>query len=171
MLKEIMILALITAFPLAELRLSIPLGILGSKMDLPLLGTFTGFGLSWPIVFAVCVISNIIIGILVFFLLNKFVALVTKIKVVDRVYQFCVRRTQDKIKDAVEKYGWLGVAVFIGVPLPGTGVYAAALGSHLIGLSYKKFIIADIIGVLIAGTLVTIITLTGKGLFAFMFGG
>ena len=171
MFKEIMILALITAFPFAELRLSIPLGILGDKMDLPFLGTWTGFGLSWPVVFAVCVTSNILVGIIVFFLLNKFVSLITKIKSVDRLYQFCVRRTQSKIKDAVDKYGWLGVAIFIGVPLPGTGVYAAALGSHLIGLSYKKFIIANVVGVLIAGILVTIITLTGKGLFAFIFGG
>jgi uncharacterized membrane protein len=65
----------------------------------------------------------------------------------------------------------LGVAIFIGIPLPGTGVYAAALGSNLIGLSYKKFIIADIIGVLIAGIIVTIITLSGRGLFTLLFGG
>jgi uncharacterized membrane protein len=171
MLKEIMILALITAFPFAELRLSIPLGILGSKMDLPFLGTWTGFGLSWPVVFAVCVISNILVGLLVFFLLNKFVYLVTKIKSVDKMYQFCVKRTQHKIKEAVDKYGWMGVAVFIGIPLPGTGVYAGALGSHLIGLSYKKFMIANIVGVIIAGILVTIITLSGKGLFTLLFGG
>jgi uncharacterized membrane protein len=56
------------------------------------------------------------------------------------------------------------VAIFIGIPLPGSGVYTGAVASFLIGLNFKKFIIADIIGVLIAGILVTIICLTGAGL-------
>jgi len=67
-------------------------------------------------------------------------------------------RTQKNIQKYVDKYGELGVALFIGVPLPGSGVYSGALGAYVIGLKLKKFIIADIIGVLIAGTIVTIIS-------------
>ena len=67
-------------------------------------------------------------------------------------------RTQKNIQKSVDKYGELGVALFIGVPLPGSGVYSGALGAYVIGLNFKKFIIADIIGVLIAGTIVTIIS-------------
>jgi uncharacterized membrane protein len=59
----------------------------------------------------------------------------------------------------VDKYGELGVAVFIGVPLPGTGVYSGALGSYLLGLNRRKFMIANIRGVVIAGAAVTAICL------------
>ena len=70
----------------------------------------------------------------------------------------------------MQKYGPIGVALFIAVPLPGTGSYAAALGSYVLGLDKKKFAWANLIGVTIAGILVTLITLTGKGLFELIFG-
>jgi len=76
-----------------------------------------------------------------------------------------VEKTQKKIHKLVEKYGELSVAVFVGIPLPGSGVYSGALAAYLIGLDFKKFTIANIIGVLIAGTLVTIISLTGMQAF------
>ena len=75
------------------------------------------------------------------------------------MYNKIIEKNQKKIKKYVDRYGEIGVAIFIAVPLPGTGSYSAALGSYLIGLSYKKFIIANFIGVLIAGVIVTLITL------------
>jgi len=71
----------------------------------------------------------------------------------------------EKIHKYVDKYGLLGVSIFIGIPLPGSGVYSGALGAYLLGINFKKFLIASIIGVLIAGILVTIISLTGVEMF------
>lgn len=59
----------------------------------------------------------------------------------------------------VEKYGELGVAVFIGIPLPGSGVYTGAFGAYLLGLDKRKFGVANVIGVLIAGVAVTVLCL------------
>ena len=74
----------------------------------------------------------------------------------------------DKTYDEyVEKYGEIGVAIFIGIPLPGSGVYTGSMGSYLLGVSKKDFIIACILGVLIAGTAVTLITLFGSGAWHF----
>src|SRR3989344_6897923 len=148
-------LTVITFIPVLELRASIPLGIsvLGKE--------------SWLFVFTVCIIANIIIGAIIFVLLDKIVRFVKKAEAVNVLYNKYVERTQRKMKPLVEKYGELAVAVFIGVPLPGTGVYSGALGAYVIGLNFKKFIIADIIGVLIAGILVTIAILTGIEAFQF----
>jgi len=49
----------------------------------------------------------------------------------------------------------MGVAIFIGIPLPGSGVYTGALGSYLLGVQKKKFMVANAIGVLIAAVAVT----------------
>ena len=117
--------------------------------------------------FVVCVIANILIGIIIFVLLDKIVFLIKKFKSIENLYNRYVERTQKKLHPLVEKYGELAVAVFIGIPLPGTGVYSGALGAYVIGLNFKKFIIADIIGVLIAGILVTIAILTGIEAFQF----
>jgi uncharacterized membrane protein len=145
-------LIIITLIPTLELRASIPYGILN--------------GMDWWLVFFVCVVANVILGVVVYFLLDKFVDLVTKIKFIDKIYSKLVERTQKKIKKYVEKYGEFGVALFIGIPLPGSGVYTGALASYLLGLKYKKFIIAEVIGVVIAGTIVTLVVLSGGGLFS-----
>jgi len=145
MINNLLYLIFITLLPFLELRASIPYGINVLKMP-------------WFTVFIVCIIANIILGIIIYFLLDKFVHLFLRYKFFSKPYNHIVVKTQRKIQKYVDKYGELGVALFIGVPLPGSGVYSGALGAYVIGLKFKKFIIANIIGVLIAGTIVTIIS-------------
>jgi len=148
MLNNIILLVLITFLPFLELRASIPYGILVLGMD-------------WLGVFLICVVVNIILGILIYSFLDKIIHFFLRIKILDKLYNKYVEKTQKKIHKYVEKYGEFAVAVFIGIPLPGSGVYSGALAAYLIGLDYKKFIIANIIGVLIAGVIVTVVSLTG----------
>ena len=148
MLKKIGRLILITLVPALELRASIPVGILHDEMP-------------WPIVFAVCVVANIILGIVVFWALNRVVALLTRIKFIGFLYDKYVERTQHRIDKAVEKWGEWAVAVFIGIPLPGSGVYSGALAAQLIGLKFRKFMVANVVGVLIAAVIVTAISVLG----------
>jgi len=151
-MNEILNIIWITFLPFLELRASIPYGVL--KTDL-----------HWFTIFSTAVISNIILGILIYYFLDKIIFIIKKIKFIEKFWDYYVEKTQKKIHKAVEKYGEWAVAVFIGIPLPGSGVYSGALAAYLIGLERKKFIIANIIGVLIAGILVTIISLTGAEAF------
>jgi len=145
-------LILFTFIPALELRFSIPVGIMTYNMHfIP--------------VFLICVIANFILGIVFYLLLDQIVKLLCMIAFIDRLYQKKLVASQKKIKKFVDKFGELGVAIFIGIPLPGSGVYTGALGSYAIGLKFKKFIIADLIGVTIAGVLVTIATFVGGGIF------
>jgi len=165
-MNPIIELVLITLAPFLELRASIPYGILGGTLKLPFgLGSLNGLGMEWYWVFLICVVVNIFLGIVVYYLLDKFVHLVIKVRWIGKIYDKIVIRVQSKIEKSVEKYGELGVALFIGIPLPGSGVYSGALGSYLIGLKFKKFIIANIIGVVIAGVVVTLVVVSGDGLF------
>lgn len=152
-MAEILQIIMITFLPFLELRASIPFGIFSTD-------------LSWEVVFIICIISNVIIGILIFVLLEWLIKLMTIIKPVEIIWGKYVERTRRKIHKGVEKYGEWAVIIFIGIPLPGSGVYSGALASFIIGLNFKKFIIADIIGVLIAGILVTIVSLTGSEIFS-----
>lgn len=164
MLSELITLALLTWIPFLELRYTIPAGILNGTVNLPFGMALHGYGLNWFIVFCVCVISNILIGIIIYFLLDRFVKFFLRYKWFTRTYNKIIAGPQKKIKKAVDKYGTFGVAIFIGIPLPGSGVYSGALGAYAIGLGFKKFIIANIIGVLIVGIVVTIITLVSSGI-------
>lgn len=148
MINDILMIVLVTLLPFLELRASIPYGILRTDFH-------------WSIVFLIALITNMLLGPIVYILLDKVVHIFLRIKIIDWVYQHYVEKTQKKIRKYVDKYGEIGVAIFIGIPLPGSGSYSGALGSYIIGLNFRKFIIANIIGVLIAGVIVTLIMLTG----------
>ncbi|MBN2104834.1 small multi-drug export protein [bacterium] len=148
MIISIVWLALITLIPTLELRASIPIGIFKMADQL-----------SWPVVVLICIIVNILLGWLIFWVLGPAFSLIRKWHWFDQKVWPVLERTQYKIHPYVEKYGELGVAVFIGIPLPGSGVYTGALGAYLLGVDRKKFTIANVLGVLIAGAAVTLICL------------
>lgn len=149
---DILIIILLTLLPALELRASIPYGILISQMH-------------WLTVFLICVVVNAILGPVVYVLIDKFIHVFLRVKHLEKLWDRTVERTQRRIHKYVEKYGVFGLSIFIGIPLPGSGSYTGAVAAYLLGFKLKRFIIANIIGVLIAGTIVTIVVLTGGELF------
>lgn len=148
MIYNILILAAITLIPMLELRASVPFGIFSMQEEL-----------SWVVVSLVCIGVNILLGWLIFFILSPIFNLFRKWRWFEEKVWPRLEKTQHKIHPYIEKYGELGVAFFIGIPLPGSGVYTGAFGAYLLGLDKKKFFIANVIGVLIAGTAVTVLSL------------
>ena len=151
MLKAIAILFCITLIPGLELRASIPMGILGGRwIDSPM---------DWPTVVITCVLSNILIGSAFFFLLDPLVKTFRRISWIDRLLERYLDNAQRKLKPNVEKYGFWGLAIFIGIPLPLTGAYTGAAGAYTLGMKRRQFMLANVVGVLIAAVCVTIISL------------
>ncbi|MFO7888979.1 MAG: small multi-drug export protein [bacterium] len=148
MIQNILILAAITLIPMLELRASVPFGIFSMKDEL-----------SWLLVTLICIGVNILLGWLIFFIMSPVFNLFRKWNWFEKNVWPRLEKTQNKIHPYVEKYGELGVAFFIGIPLPGSGVYTGAFGAYLLGLDKRKFFIANVIGVLIAGTAVTVLSL------------
>jgi uncharacterized membrane protein len=149
MLVKILILIGVTFVPALELRASIPLG-------------FFGYNMHRPTVVLICVLANIALAFVFYWLLDTFIKwLRHKWAWFQRFYDRQVARVQRKIHKQVERYGEWGVAIFIGVPLPGTGVISGAIASYALGLDRKKYYIASILGVLIAATAVTLVCLLG----------
>ena len=140
---------LLTLVPALELRAAIPYGVYA-----------LGRG-QWPVVFALAVVTNIALGPVVYILLDRFLHLVLKIKFCDRLWQRMVVKTQKKIHAKVQKYGVLVLGLFIGVPLPGSGVYSGAAGGYVLGFSHRDFFKATVLGVIIAGVAVLLVTLLG----------
>jgi len=146
---------LLTFAPGLELRASIPYGILVA-------------GLPWFVVAPACILINILLGPIVYFFLDKMLHLALRIKIVDRIWQRVITRVQKKIHHKVEKYGVWGLSVFIGIPLPGSGVYSGAIGGYLLGFTRREFYGATVIGVLIAAIVVTAVVMTGSTTFDFL---
>jgi uncharacterized membrane protein len=154
MLKQTLILVLITLVPALELRASIPYGILGKESW----GITPGL-MSWPAVVTVCALANILLGWAVFWILAPIMTWLERFAWFRQVLEPVIERTRRRLRPYVDRYGELGVAVFIGIPLPGSGVYTGAFGAFLLGLDRRKFAVANVLGVLIAATAVTAVTL------------
>ena len=72
-----------------------------------------------------------------------------------------VERTREKLKGGIEKWGALGVAVFVAIPLPATGAWTGTIGAWVLGLPKRKTLPAVILGVIVAGAVVTAVMLLG----------
>lgn len=69
-----------------------------------------------------------------------------------------------KNKSSIEKYGFWGLVIFVGIPLPGTGAWTGALIASLLDMNKKKAFLAILLGVFMASIIMMIISfgLIGK---------
>ena len=137
--------------PITELRLSIPYGIL-----------FTD--LNWKTVYIISVIGNIMIGIFVLFILPYMITFISRFYVLKKIYTYCIKRTSSK-SQIINNLKYVGLIIFVAVPLPFSGVWSGALASNILSLSKYRSIMAIIYGVLISSTIVTYLTFLGKNIF------
>ena len=150
-LTKLIVIIIISVIPTIELRGAIPFGILGN-------GEFCKFGhcidagdpINPLLVFVVAVSANILIIPILFKFLDWFFHLIEKIKIVE----YYVEKTHKKAHPYVEKHGMLGLAIFVAIPLPGTGAYTGALAAHILGMNNKKAMIAVAAGIFCAGIIV-----------------
>jgi len=163
MLVKLALIAFISMLPVFELRAAIPLGIMSRDVGLGYGLVLPGYGLPWQLVFVVAVAANFAVGILVYEALHLFLGRFLCFKPLAFLYAEAAARAERKSHAFIEKFGWLGLALFIAVPFPGTGVWTGALAAYLVNLSWQRFALASALGVLLAGVLVTLASL---GLFA-----
>jgi len=55
-----------------------------------------------------------------------------------------------KAHPKVERFGLLGLALFVAIPLPGTGAYSGSVAAWLLDFEWKRGFLGVVIGVLVA---------------------
>lgn len=132
--------------PVSELRGAIPLGIIA--YDIP-----------WYQCYILCCIANLIPVPFILLLIKKVIKWMgeSKYQFFNRVSAW-IQNKADKNTDAVNKYGIFGLMIFVAIPLPMTGAWTGALVAAVTNMKFKRAIISCIFGVLIAGTVVTLIS-------------
>lgn len=63
-----------------------------------------------------------------------------------------------KHKSTIEKYGYLGLILFVGVPLPGTGAWSGCLVAAMLNLNKKKSFLCVLLGILMASIIMMLIS-------------
>ena len=144
---DIIIIFLIAAAPIGELRFSIPYGLLLTNIP------------HFTVIF-VSIIGNILAGLFIIYLFPMIINILSKISLINKIYNSIINRTYSK-SAVIQKRKYYGLIFFVSLPFPFTGVWTGALASNLIGLSKHKSIVAIILGVCISATAVTLMVYLG----------
>ena len=64
----------------------------------------------------------------------------------------------DKNKDKIEKYGYFGLVLFVGIPLPGTGAWTGCLIAAVLEMNKKKSFIAIMLGIIMASIIMMLLS-------------
>ena len=70
----------------------------------------------------------------------------------------------DKHKSSIEKYGFWGLVLFVGIPLPGTGAWTGTLAASILDMDFKSTTVAVMLGVLLAGVIMMAVSFLGFSL-------
>lgn len=63
-----------------------------------------------------------------------------------------------KHKSQIEKYGFWGLVLFVGIPLPGTGAWTGCLIAAVLNMNRKKAFLAAMLGILMASIIMMILS-------------
>jgi len=147
---QCILLFILSMFPITECRLTIPFGILV-------------FGLPWYLVFFICVVSNIIIGLFLIVALEWLIKIFSQIAFFENFINKLIYSSKGKYQK-YNRFKSSGLLLFVGIPLPGTGAWTGALISYVIGLHKGLSMISIAQGVILSGIIMTILSLTGKAI-------
>jgi uncharacterized membrane protein len=135
------------AAPISELRGAIPLGIVTHDI-------------SWPIVFLVAIAGNLLPVPFLLLFLEPLTRLFSKVELLEKIIRWFFERTRRRGR-LIERYERIGLMLFVAIPLPITGAWTGSILAFLLGLSFWRAFISIALGVLIAGAIVTALTLIG----------
>jgi uncharacterized membrane protein len=144
--KELLII-LTAALPVSELRGAIPLGI---SLGEGVLKTF-----------CLAVLGNILPVAPLLVLLKPVSERLRYISFFRKFFNWLFERTRRK-SGLVQKYEAIGLILFVAIPLPVTGAWTGSVAASLFNLKFRLAFPAIIIGVVIAGIIVTFLVLTGR---------
>ena len=107
--------------------------------------------------YIISIIGNLIPIPLILWFLDSVFAFMKKHKILVKFIDFCERKGNEK-KGQIEKLGFWGLVLFVGVPLPGTGAWTGSLLASLLHLDRKKSFGVICLGVFCAGVIMTVLS-------------
>ena len=147
MLKNYLLIFLISMVPIIELRGAIPIGL---GMGLPVLPTYL-----------LCVLGNMIPVPFIYLFARKFLIWGYHKPLIGPICRFCINKGEKGGRALEAKAGrglTLALLLFVGIPLPGTGAWTGALIAAVLNMRLKRAVPVIFLGVVIAGCIITLLT-------------
>ncbi len=134
---------IISMIPILELRGGL---LAASMLGLPMWQSYI-----------ICLIGNIIPIPFILWLINPLFRYMRSWPIIGKFVTWCEKKADSK-KEKIEKLKYWGLFLFVGIPLPGTGAWTGCLIAALLNLDKKKSLLAAVLGVLLAGIIMLILS-------------
>ncbi len=133
----------LAALPVAELRVAIPLAIHQGVPPIEAL--------------AVCVVGNILPIVPLLWAFEPVSSWLRARPLFRKAVESFRARNLRKSR-TIRAYGLTGLAIFVAIPLPGTGAWTGAVIASILKMPFWPSVLALSAGVLVAGVIVTILS-------------
>ena len=142
-MKEIIVF-IISMCPILELRG----GIIAARL----------LDMSPWISYLICIVGNILPIPFILWLINRILNWMrnNKSSKINSIAKWLDKKV-DKHKGKIEKYGYWGLVLFVGIPLPGTGAWTGCLIASVLEMDKKKSFLAALLGVFMASIIMMLI--------------
>ena len=143
---------LVSMIPVIELRGGLPFGV--------------ALGLPYYLAFPAAVIGNLIPAPFIIVYIRRIFELLQRyLPSLNGLIDKLEKKAHLKGKK-VQKYQYIGLWLFVAIPLPGTGAWTGSLAAAFLGMRLKKAMPAVVLGVLTAGCIMLGLTHVGVNLFS-----
>ncbi len=141
---------LISMVPVFELRGAIPVGVV--------------LGLDVVPACIVAMIGNMLPVPFIYLFARKVLVWGSKKKYIGKFFGFFLEKGEkggNKLKEKAGRGLFWALAIFVGIPLPGTGAWTGSLAASILDMGFKKSVAACMIGVVMAGIIISILSAVG----------
>ena len=140
--------------PVIELRGAIPLG---AWLKLP-----------WWQNYLLAVAGNMLPVPFILLFIRRLIAWMaaSRVRLFQKIGGFLTAKAE-KNKGKIEKYSFFGVCLFVAIPLPVTGAWTGSLVAEMIGMKFPKALLSALLGVILAGAIMTLASYGVVAAFAF----
>ena len=156
-MKKYLVVFLISMVPLIELRGAIPYAV----------------GIGHPIVpsIIVSVIVNMLPVPFIFLFARRILEWGKDKKYIGGFFTWCLEKGEKGGRKLEEKAGrglYIALLLFVGIPVPGTGAWTGTLAASILDMDFKKSVIYVLLGVLLAGAIMLLLSLGVFGAIDFL---
>ena len=154
MLKKYIYVFLISMVKIVELRGTIPISQL---QGLPIVPSYI-----------VCIIGNMLPVPIIYLFARKVLDWGADKPLIGSFFSFCLEKGEKGGRKLQEKAGrglFLALLLFVGIPVPGTGAWTGTLAASILDMDFKSSVAAVMLGVLLAGILMGVASVTAVGIF------
>lgn len=138
---ELLTVFLISAVPIIEQRGAIPMGIFAYNMNPVLVLIVSFLGSMLPVPFILLLFNSIF----------KWMKRYRMFDWLNNIIENKIRKNSGKL----EKYKEIGLIIFVGIPLPTTGLWTGSAVAAFMGLDFKKSLLCTVVGGLISSIVIT----------------